>query len=153
MSPMGIFNWLTPKDETKESLLKWRQRIALWGAGTTVLLLLFAWMLFDPTTLSPRLVSVAAAEEIHTKIQEDISGIKGSLTSLVNNDLLRATREMAREIREVRSAILDLQLRACQSEGPLRVSLNQQVGQLRSDYMALTGEEYPPTPCSDLLGG
>ena len=157
MRPLSIFQFLTPKDA--ESIPVWRERLA----GTITLVVLAValtwWALWSPTEMRWRFITAANAEETHEALMQDIGEIKKELASvgkdigtLTENDEARAEREKQREIREVRSALLDLQLKACQAEGALRVALNQQVGELRSDYMALTGNEFPSTPCNELIG-
>jgi len=85
--------------------------------------------------------------------QAGIQAIQESVKALVQNDEAREKRELEREVREVRTSILETQTQACRSSGELRIALTNQVGQLRSQYMALTGGEFPPTPCGDLIGG
>lgn len=150
INPLTLWNFLNPASETEEDLRKWRTRLAF-TVSLVVLTLLICGILV-PIYLGQWMFPRAEAEEIHQEIQAELAGIKSDLGALVQSDQARAEREKAREIREVREAILSLQLRVCQTEGELRAALVQQVGQLRSDYMELTGIEFPETPCTDLLG-
>lgn len=156
MDPSKLFHFLVPKSDSPEDTRNWRGKIAgILTLGTMAIVgILFLLIEFhvNPPSLGLRFITTAAAEEVHDQVQNDLSEIKGSVESLVASDQERALREKAREIREVRESILSLALQACQSEGALRTSLLQQLGMLRSDYMALTGEEFPATPCGDLLG-
>jgi hypothetical protein len=146
MDPTKLFDWLTPKDEGTEEVRKWRAKVSF--LLTMVILAGTA----SAVAAKFHFISKAEADEIHEGISRELSELKGSVEKLVTNDEERRERELLREIREVRASILDLSLRACQAENPLRASLNFQVGQLRSQHRDLTGAEYPPTPCRDLLG-
>ena len=147
LNPLDLFRFLTPDGNDPEKLISWRTRLAF-----VIVLLCISVYIVAPLLLEWRYASAVEAQEIHDQMRAEIVGIKGDLKKLVESDADRTTREKQQEIREVRRSILEIQTQACQAEGALRTALNTQVGELRAQYMALSGEEFPPTPCRDLLG-
>ena len=150
MDPMKLLDWLLPANQSAEAMRRWRVKIAVTLTFLITGLALASVLL--PWWLSATFMDEATAQGVHDQILQEMNGVKGSIDKLVVSDEERARREKLKEIREVRTAILDLSTRACLASGPLRQQLNTQAGELRSQYMALTNSEFPPTPCSDLVG-
>lgn len=160
-----IFKYLTPNDDDPKSVARWRDRVAgclTVHSGALVLMGLILGIVlvnWDLENFGVRFITQASADETHDDlkselraIQDSVATIKADLSTLADNDQDRAERERAREVREVRQAIIDLHLRACQAQGGLRATLLQQVSDLRTDYRELTGEEFPPASCQELTG-
>ena len=147
MSPMDIFSWLMPEEDSPESLRRWRQKVPF---GMT---LLFLMAIALPFWMNLNYLTAAESQEITQGLEKSVKEISDSVKELTESDQGRQERERQREIREVRQAILDTQIRVCMTEpGELRQSLAVSVGELRSQFMALTGTEFPPAPCNDLIG-
>lgn len=137
---LRLFQWMTPPENAKpEEVRRWREKTA---AGLSLLTLALVGVIWGAEA---RYMQVAEAEEVHQEIRRELRDVQRSLDSLVLS-------ERERTIRDVRRDILSLQERACWTEGTLRSTLNSQVGELRSQYMALTGEEFPIIRCQDLTG-
>jgi len=146
MNPFDLFNSLTPDPHaTPTELNRWRNKIAM------VLFLLVLGMTGAPWIAEWRYAKADELGRVHEEIRQEIQGIKGSIDNLSKSyeqkDKAREEREKAEAVREIRRQIYSTQKDACAAEGMIRELLLQQVQELRSDYMALTGTEYPDIAC------
>jgi hypothetical protein len=105
-----------------------------------------------------RFMNKAEAQEIHQQIRDEIAKVEATLdrlarsleaaqTAQTERDRLQAERERLEAVRTIRAQIFQTQRDACSQSGRLRIFLQESVERLRAEFMALTGEEYPPMDC------
>jgi len=146
--PWALFNFLIPNSDQPAEISRWRSKVAF-----SITILSMTVFLAAPLVLETRYAIAQEQVEIHNQISSEISGVKEALEDL-NATVRRTAEQQARiekekSIRDVRQQIYETQREACLQSGQLRVVLLQQVAALRSDYMALTGIEYPELNCGN----
>lgn len=146
---MGIL----PIDENPKALKHWR-----WSVGLS---LLTVWMAFATAGIwVPTVLETAAhAQDAHQQLSKGLENLSQSVEKLASQlksaeearlatEKARLAAEHERQVRELRQQIYTTQRDACKAKDELRAVLQRQVNDLRSTFMALTGSEYPETPCS-----
>lgn len=126
----------------------------LWRASISFVLLAFLVWSFGlgPEMFGGGFALADQEAQIHDELKREISGVKSSVDGLAkqmaDSDAERAEKERQDSIRLIRRQIYETERDACAAAGQLRSLLMEQAQALRSDFMKLTGEEYPRLDCS-----
>jgi len=148
MSPFDVFNFLTPDtNSTPEQVNSWRNKVAF---SITLIAMV---CIGSPLLLEKRYAKAEDLDKVHSEIRGEVAQVKEQLNQ-VNKSLTDLTRaRQADSIVNLREKLNDLQTRLCRTPpSDFRNALLLQLQDLRSQYMALVGNEYPIFTCKDLLG-
>lgn len=147
---MSVFSLLLPESDDPEKVRAWRYKVA-WCLTLSIL----GGTIGAPFLAELRYTTKAEAQEIHAELQgvkEEVKGVKDALDSFTSaykkSEEERTRRELEVAVRDLRDKIFQTQKEACLQSGRLREVLQGTVEALKSDFMALTGEEYPQILCS-----
>lgn len=152
-SPLDLLDKFVPSEQDLKTLRKWRLLVGI------VCLSVILGSSTSPYWAPKILETKAAAQEVHQQIKEELNSVGESvkhLSSVLEEaEKARAQREAERDAREreatvrlIRQQIYETQRDACAASGEVRRLLLQQVDGLKSEFMALTGTEYPHLDCS-----
>jgi Skp family chaperone for outer membrane proteins len=145
--PLNLFNFIIPTEETPEKLRVWRVKVAF------LFLLAFFLISILPFLAENRYANAQEADKVHQEITKELSGVKGEIRKLnesyTKSEEERKEQERLRAIRDLRTQLYQTQKEACLQSGRLRDVLMQTLEELRSDFMLLTGSEYPTLSCGN----
>lgn len=159
MPKWDLMDRFFPLEGDPAMLRRWRMTVGM--TSLSFIILLSSSPIWVPYLLETK----ASAQEIHEQIKKEVTAVKQELQSVDNSvkEMSRimqetaeaqAEREREREAREreasirlLRQQIYETLRDACQASGQVRSLLLQQVDGLKSEFMALTGTEYPQLSC------
>ncbi len=140
-------SFILPESDDPEKVKAWRYRVAI------LLFLVFLLIGALPFFLETRYAVAAQEAEIHDKLSKEIAGVTEAVEDLTKTfqqtEAARQAREKEVAIREIRTLLFQTQKDACLQSGRLREVLMESVENLKTQFMSLTGTEYPSLDCSN----
>ena len=152
--PWSLMDRFIPSEGAdQKAVRKWRVSVGL--SSLLFLMLLGTSPFWAPLVLMTDAEAQVKEQEIKkefSSIRSEIKAIDTTVKELAETlteaEEERKRTELARTIRELRQQIYSTQRDACLATDQVRSLLLQQVDELRSEFMAMTGTEYPRLDCA-----